>query len=69
MHEKRTIPDCDYDKKNIAVIISDTDTLLRLTSHGGDLKTFHMTTPTLPPGTLGSAASLLTAIHCQTLIL
>lgn len=68
MHEKRTIPDCDYDKKNIAVIISDTDTLLRL-SHGGNLKTFHMTTPTLPPGTLGSAASLLTAIHCQTLIL
>jgi hypothetical protein len=48
----RNILDCDYDKKYIAVIIGDTDTPLRLTSHDGDHKTIDMTTATLPPGPL-----------------
>jgi len=33
-------------------------------SHGGDGKTFKMMTSTLPLGTLGSVASLLTVTLC-----
>ena len=56
-------------KKNIAGIIGDTDTPLRLASHDGNHKAFDMTTSTLPPGTLGSVASFLAATHCQTMML
>jgi hypothetical protein len=51
----------DYNKRNISVIIV---TQKFRNSHGGDGKTFKMMTSTLPLGTLGSVASLLTVTLC-----
>jgi hypothetical protein len=58
-------PGSVYDKWKISVVICDTDIPQRQPSHGGDRKLFKVMTSTLPKGTLGSVASLLTATLYQ----
>jgi hypothetical protein len=55
-----------YDKWNISVAICDTDIPCNgQPSHGDDRKIFEVMTSTLPEGTLGSVASLLSATLYQ----